>query len=81
MRGGKTTVRYDLGEAARSVSLDLYDQTSFVVLHRNGLPSASGRQQQSLEGLQLGSGVYAARLTVELASGTRTAWFRLAVVR
>lgn len=81
VRGGKTTVRYDLGEAARSVSLDLYDQTSFVVLHRNGLPTASGRQQYGLEGLQLGSGVYAARLTVELASGTRTAWFRLAVVR
>jgi hypothetical protein len=81
VRGGKTTVRYDLGKAARSVSLDIFDQTSFVVLHKDGLPTGSGRQSQGLEGLALGTGVYAARLTVELDSGTRTSWFRLAVVR
>ena len=81
VRGGRATVRYDLGQNARSVQLDIFDQTSYVVLHRNDLPTASGRQSQLLEGLTLGSGVYAARLVVDLPSGSRTAWFRIAVSR
>lgn len=74
-------MRYDLGQNARSVQLDIFDQTSYVVLHRNELPTTAGRQSQLLEGLTLGSGVYAARLVVDLPSGSRTAWFRIAVSR
>lgn len=81
VKGGRATVRYDLGQPARSVSLEIFDQTSFVVLRRQGLPTAAGRQSYPLEGIGLGTGVYAARLTVELDGGTRTSWFRLAVVR
>ena len=44
VRGGRATVRYDLGQNARSVQLDIFDQTSYVVLHRNELPTAAGRQ-------------------------------------
>lgn len=81
VKGGRATVRYDLGQPARSVTLEIYDQTSFVALRRQGLPTGAGRQSYALEGIGLGTGVYAARLTVDLGAGTRTSWFRLAVVR
>ena len=81
IRSGRATVRYDLGSDARSAKLEIYDQTSYVVLQKNDLPTIAGRQSYSLDGLHLGSGVYVARLTVEFPGKTRSSWFRLAVAR
>jgi hypothetical protein len=82
VRNGHATFRWSLGQPASSVRLTVWEQTGAQILSRSDLPVTAGRGEVVLSDIRWGTGVYAARLEVDWASGGKAqAWVRFGVIR
>ncbi|HXP90842.1 MAG TPA: hypothetical protein VN931_07945 [Fibrobacteria bacterium] len=82
VRNAHATFRWELGQAASSVQLTVWEQTGARTLIRSGLGTDAGPGEVALTGVEWGTGVYAARLEVDWANGGKAqAWVRFGVIR
>jgi hypothetical protein len=82
VRNARATFRWELGQAASSVQLTVWEQTGARILTRSGLTTEAGPGEVALTGVEWGTGVYAARLEVDWASGGKAqSWVRFGVIR
>ena len=83
VRGGEAKARFEIGAAAKNVTLELYDITGLCVFKQKMSDVKQGRNQfEHLDLKHLGSDVYTARLKVKFESGkTKQKLYRVGVVK
>ena len=83
VRGGVAKARFEIGNKAKSATLELYDITGLCVFKKKFDELAKGRNQiENLDLKKLGSDVYTARLKVKFESGkTKQKLYRVGVIR
>ena len=83
IRGGDAKARFEIGAAAKSATLELYDITGLCVFKTKMSDVKRGRNQfEHLDLKKLGSDVYTARLNVKFESGkTKQKLYRVGVIR
>lgn len=82
VRNQHATFRWELGQAASSVHLTVWEQTGARVYSRSDLATSAGRGEVALTDVRWGTGVYAARLEVQWANGgSAQGWVRFGVIR
>ncbi len=83
VRGGNAKARFEIGNSAKTVSLEIYDITGYCVYQQKMSGVQAGRNQfENLDLKALGSDVYTVRLQVKFSSGkTKQKLYRIGVVR
>jgi hypothetical protein len=83
VRGGNAKARFEIGNSAKTVSLEIYDITGYCVYQQKMSGVQAGRNQfENLDLKALGSDVYTVRLQVKFNSGkTKQKLYRIGVVR
>lgn len=83
VRGGNAKARFEIGNSAKTVSLEIYDITGYCVYQQKMSGVQAGRNQfENLDLKVLGSDVYTVRLQVKFSSGkTKQKLYRIGVVR
>ncbi len=83
VRGGNAKARFEIGNSAKTVSLEIYDITGYCVYQQKMSGVQAGRDQfENLDLKALGSDVYTVRLQVKFSSGkTKQKLYRIGVVR
>ena len=83
VRGGNAKARFEIGNSAKTVTLEIYDITGYCVYQQKMSGVEAGRNQfENLDLKALGSDVYTVRLQVKFSSGkTKQKLYRIGVVR
>ena len=83
VRGGNAKARFEIGNAAKTVTLEIYDITGYCVYQQKMSGVEAGRNQfENLDLKALGSDVYTVRLQVKFSSGkTKQKLYRIGVVK
>ena len=83
VRGGEAKARFEIGNNAKTVTLEIYDITGYCVYQQKMSGVEAGRNQfENLDLKALGSDVYTVRLQVKFSSGkTKQKLYRIGVVR
>ena len=83
VRGGNAKARFEIGNSAKTVTLEIYDITGYCVYQQKMSGVQAGRNQfENLDLKALGSDVYTVRLQVKFSSGkTKQKLYRIGVVR
>lgn len=83
VRGGEAKARYELGAAAKKVTLEMFDITGLCVFRAEADDVGEGRGEVArLDLSRLGSDVYTARLKVEFKDGKKKQkLYRVGVIR
>ena len=83
VRGGNAKARFEIGNAAKTVMLEIYDITGYCVYQQKMSGVEAGRNQfENLDLKALGSDVYTVRLQVKFSSGkTKQKLYRIGVVK
>ena len=83
VRGGNAKARFEIGNSAKTVTLEIYDITGYCVYQQKMSGVEAGRNQfENLDLKALGSDVYTVRLQVKFSSGkTKQKMYRVGVVR
>ncbi len=83
VRGGNAKARFEIGNNAKTVTLEIYDITGYCVYQQKMSGVEAGRNQfENLDLKALGSDVYTVRLQVKFSSGkTKQKLYRIGVVR
>lgn len=83
VRGGNAKARFEIGNSAKTVTLEIYDITGYCVYQQKMSGVEAGRNQfENLDLKALGSDVYTVRLQVKFNSGkTKQKLYRIGVVR
>ena len=83
VRGGNAKARFEIGNSAKTVTLEIYDITGYCVYQQKMSGVDAGRNQfENLDLKALGSDVYTVRLQVKFSSGkTKQKLYRIGVVK
>ncbi len=83
VRGGNAKARFEIGNSAKTVTLEIYDITGYCVYQQKMSGVEAGRNQfENLDLKALGSDVYTVRLQVKFSSGkTKQKLYRIGVVK
>lgn len=83
VRGGVAKARFEIGAAAKSASLEIYDITGLCVFKQRIENVNAGRNEfEKLDLKSLGSDVYSVRLNVKFVDGkTKHKLYRIGVIR